>query len=951
MSDRRNWFKRVFKLDYDEKFDGALELIRLQEYELDRTATLAGRVDSRVDGLQEAVKITVKRVDDIESQIQAIQDFDFGGRRMLAQFDIEAALAGDTAIRVQLDNVNHEARLRFGSVNVVDTIDAVWFISKTGVSIDNDFGEVLHPNAQRRDVIEFLKGTSDSQGNMPLPGDPSGDIQDLDDKLNQEIKDRIQGDEDLTDALAQEITDRADGDQVLQDQIDALPAATPPYDDTALAGKIDQEITDREDADTALDAKIAKEVTDRDSGDKALDAKVTKEAADRAAGDKALDDKIDAHLSNHPSGGNFMPISGGEFDGPILGPVIDPVSTEALSISILSSWNDSIPAEGELVISSAFPDSSDPVLKFNLGENINHLATRTDLFYVLVTPNGQQIWKCSTGGTALNATTLKVVPDEVEGEVLSTSGNVLLFVTGSDGYPYTTTVTVDRMIQAYLANLPGGADMSDYVKKAGDFMTGNLAMHPNNDDPNGKNLYRGLVAYPPKNADGTNDTSKGFGIKMDIDILNSWKTRFVVNNRYGDILQVRGGGGPMILAGPIEDPDDSSKVKGVPLVLSAEPTEDDHAVTKEYVDLLGDRLTEDVNFEWEGFGNYQFKRSADSAGSGIIQCIVPSGAPHASAVEKVWIHKTNKDGNTHDPFDTFKAGNVLKLNKNMNPSYYRILDSREGNANNTEVDVAWFRGDDPVLYVNDIINIEEGTTRASDFAHLNSSNEFAQTNLFNGAIFQRPNSGSGYKDFIVKGHVDGASDANGELLSVYRNRVSDDEADAVNYYGKMEGDQNLINVQGVRDLIASELVDAIQNLEVDPPRFYTFTDRITATCIGDPSRFPILMPTNFFIPKSQETNTSWNQWPGNCSWIDLHIGDDDLFDQNLATGAGSFTIRTIGGDIVIAGMFSGYAGTHTLFGQKYERFHVAKWAASGEQWKSHDAYYLALGGSHWEKRA
>ena len=619
MSDRRSWFKRIFKLDYDEKFDGALELIQLQEYELDRTATLAERTDARVDGLQEAVKVTVKRVDDIESKIDAIRDFDFGGRRMLAQFDIESALAGDTAIRVQLDNVNHEARLRYGSVDVVDTIDAVWFISKTGVPIDNDFGDVLHPNAQRRDVIEFLKITSDLQGNVPLPGDGSADIADLDARLNQEI------------------IDRTDGDANLQSQIDNI-QHTPPYDDTDIKADLAQEVTDRTDADavldgkitkeasdraagdTALDTKINKEVTDRKDGDTALDAKITKEVSDRTTADKALDNKIDAHLNNHPSGGNFMPITGGEFQGPILGPVIDPVGTDALSISVLNPWDDSIPAVGELVVSSALPDSANLMLKFNLGKNINYLATRTDLYYILVTANGQQIWTCENGGTALNATTLKVVPDKVEGEILSPSGDVFLFVTGSDGYPYATTVTVDRMVQAYLSQLPGvdSDELDKKLNKAGDDLTGDLVLKPTS-----SRRWIGFKNFPPKNADGSNDTQDAFGTRIDIDTLNTWKSRFKVTSRYGDIFTVSGGGGPALHVGPVntksDDTDPDNELKRVPLFLSpGEPENDDEAASKQYVDELGERLTADADLDWWGYGDYTFKRASDSAGSGFL---------------------------------------------------------------------------------------------------------------------------------------------------------------------------------------------------------------------------------------------------------------------------------------------------------------------------------------------
>ena len=161
MATNRNWFKRLFRLDFDDQFDAALDLIEVQEIAI-------VDVHDRVDGVQEAVKVVTGRVDTVEGKLAALKTFDFFGRTVVAQFDYEKSIVGDTSITVSIDNVAAQAFLRFGSARVVDTIDAVWFISKTGVPIQNDFGDVLHPAAQRRDVQDFLYMTSEKQGDEPL---------------------------------------------------------------------------------------------------------------------------------------------------------------------------------------------------------------------------------------------------------------------------------------------------------------------------------------------------------------------------------------------------------------------------------------------------------------------------------------------------------------------------------------------------------------------------------------------------------------------------------------------------------------------------------------------------------------------------------------------------------------------------------------------------------------
>ena len=204
MATNRNWFKRLFRLDFDDQFDAALDLIEVQEIAI-------VDVHDRVDGVQEAVKVVTGRVDTVEGKLAALKTFDFFGRTVVAQFDYEKSIVGDTSITVSIDNVAAQAFLRFGSARVVDTIDAVWFISKTGVPIGNDFGDVLHPAAQRRDVQDFLYMTSEKQGDEPLDiiiPDHTHDNYISQDELDAEIKAREEGDEDTLDD-AKKYTDKA----------------------------------------------------------------------------------------------------------------------------------------------------------------------------------------------------------------------------------------------------------------------------------------------------------------------------------------------------------------------------------------------------------------------------------------------------------------------------------------------------------------------------------------------------------------------------------------------------------------------------------------------------------------------------------------------------------------------------------------------------------------------
>lgn len=168
MEKRKNWFKRLFVLNYDVQIDEVsesitdiLDLIEIQEIHLDDTHT-------KLSGLAHEMSVVVKRIDTVEDKVNAINTFDYNGRVLYAQADLNMKAANNSQIIVSIDNTRKSAFLRFGSSEAVDTVDAVWFISKTGNKVQNDFGDALAPSAPRLTVQNFLKMTQDKQGLTPL---------------------------------------------------------------------------------------------------------------------------------------------------------------------------------------------------------------------------------------------------------------------------------------------------------------------------------------------------------------------------------------------------------------------------------------------------------------------------------------------------------------------------------------------------------------------------------------------------------------------------------------------------------------------------------------------------------------------------------------------------------------------------------------------------------------
>lgn len=114
--------------------------------------------------------------------------------------------------------------------------------------------------------------------------------------LQQETSDRIEADQQLQANIDKEQAAREAADQQLQENINAEAAAREAAD-TQLQNNIDAEEAAREAADTALGQRIDQEIQDRTAADTALGARIDQEIQDRTNADTALGQRIDTETS------------------------------------------------------------------------------------------------------------------------------------------------------------------------------------------------------------------------------------------------------------------------------------------------------------------------------------------------------------------------------------------------------------------------------------------------------------------------------------------------------------------------------------------------------------------------------------------------------------------------------------------------------------------------------
>jgi hypothetical protein len=145
---------------------------------------------------------------------------------------------------------------------------------------------------------------------------------------------------------------------------------------------------------------------------------------------------------------------------------------------------------------------------------------------------------------------------------------------------------------------------------------------------------------PPKNADNTDNTQEYFGINFDLDHANTWKNRFLISNRSGNIFEVRGGGSP------------SAFYTGV-------ITEDQHIANKKYVD---DAVTTGIDAIPAPIDSYT-KTEADA--KNLLQdTAITANADSIAAIEPgVW--KAEENAGTFTGASLTKDGKTLTVDPNV----------------------------------------------------------------------------------------------------------------------------------------------------------------------------------------------------------------------------------------------------------------------------------------------
>lgn len=130
-------------------------------------------------------------------------------------------------------------------------------------------------------------------------------IDELQDQINKEATERIEGDKALQINIDAEASTRATADRDLQDQITKEVMVRTEGDKT-LQTNIDTEVSARTVADQQLQDQINKEVTERIEGDKALQINIDTEVSARTVADQQLQDKINKEVTERIEGDNAL---------------------------------------------------------------------------------------------------------------------------------------------------------------------------------------------------------------------------------------------------------------------------------------------------------------------------------------------------------------------------------------------------------------------------------------------------------------------------------------------------------------------------------------------------------------------------------------------------------------------------------------------------------------------
>lgn len=133
------------------------------------------------------------------------------------------------------------------------------------------------------EVLDTLKEIADALGNDPnFATTITKKLAAITEQLNQEITNRTEADAQVQANVDKEVTERKEADTALEaklkeyvdNEVDKITGNT-----DGIQASLNKEIQDRKDADAALQAAITKEETDRKAADAALDTRVTANAA------------------------------------------------------------------------------------------------------------------------------------------------------------------------------------------------------------------------------------------------------------------------------------------------------------------------------------------------------------------------------------------------------------------------------------------------------------------------------------------------------------------------------------------------------------------------------------------------------------------------------------------------------------------------------------------------
>lgn len=156
-------------------------------------------------------------------------------------------------------------------------------INDAGYQTEADFQAAIEKIiGEAPEVLDTLKEIADALGNDPnFATTITKKLAAITEQLNQEITNRTEADAQVQANVDKEVTERKEADTALEaklkeyvdNEVDKITGNT-----DGIQASLNKEIQDRKDADAALQAAITKEETDRKAADAALDTRVTANA-------------------------------------------------------------------------------------------------------------------------------------------------------------------------------------------------------------------------------------------------------------------------------------------------------------------------------------------------------------------------------------------------------------------------------------------------------------------------------------------------------------------------------------------------------------------------------------------------------------------------------------------------------------------------------------------------